>query len=161
MVFYIITGILLYLFLSHLLSYSILKRRILTRQRWGINICCGKTDGGGVNADIVKHKDVPNFIFIKDIYGLPFRGQQFDTVLSSHTIEHVEDPDMFFRELKRIGKEVSIVIPPLWDISAALNFFEHKFIFLTFKKEHTSLPPCVKLPLASFIHRNFGQRIKA
>jgi SAM-dependent methyltransferase len=160
-IFFIIAGILLYLFLSHLLSYSLLKKRILTRQRWGINICCGRTDGGGVNADIVKHKDVSNFVLIKDVYNLPFRDHQFETVLSSHTIEHVDSPAKFYQELKRIGKRVSIVIPPLWDITAALNVFEHKFIFLTFKKEHTRLPLYIKLPLASFVHKNFGQRIKA
>ena len=157
----IVIVILLYLFLSHLLSYSILKKRILTRQEWGINICCGNTDGGGINADIIKHKNVPNFVLIKNIYNLPFGDQQFETVLSSHTIEHVEDPEKFFRELKRIGKKVLIVIPPLWDVTAALNVFEHKFIFLSFKKEHTHLPPFIKLPLASFIHKNFGQRLKA
>jgi ubiquinone/menaquinone biosynthesis C-methylase UbiE len=143
------------------LSYSFLKKRILKRQGWGINICCGKTDGGGINADIIRHKYVPNFILIKDIYNLPFRDQQFETVLSSHTIEHVDHPEKFYRELKRIGKKVSIVIPPLWDITAALNVLEHKFIFLSFKKEHAHLPPFKKLPLASFIHKKFGQHIKA
>lgn len=161
MIFYILAGILLYFYLSHLLSYSLLKKKILKRQKWGINICSGKTDGGGINVDIVKHANIPNFVLIKDIYNLPFRDQQFDTVLCSHTIEHVENPEKFFRELKRIGKKVSIVIPPLWDITAALNVFEHKFIFLSFKKEHTKLLPFIRLPLASFIQKHFGQKIKA
>ena len=161
MIFYILAGILLYFYLSNSLSYSFLKKRILKRQKWGVNICCGKTDGGGINVDIVKHADIPNFVLIRDIYNLPFRDQQFDTVLCSHTIEHVENPEKFFRELKRIGKKVSIVIPPLWDITAALNVFEHKFIFLSFKKEHTKLPSFIRLPLASFIQKHFGQKIKA
>lgn len=161
MIFYILAGILLYFYLSNSLSYSFLKKRILKRQKWGVNICCGKTDGGGINVDIVKHADIPNFVLIRDIYNLPFRDQQFDTVLCSHTIEHVENPEKFFRELKRIGKKLSIVIPPLWDITAALNVFEHKFIFLSFKKEHTKLPPFIRLPLASFIQKHFGQKIKA
>lgn len=161
MVFIMIAGILLYFYLAHLLSYSILKKKILKRHKWGINICCGKTDGGGINVDIVKHGDVPNFVLVKDIYNLPFKDQQFDTVLCSHTIEHVEHPEKFFRELKRIGKKVSIVIPPLWDITAALNIFEHKFIFLSLKKEHTQLPAFLKLPLASFMHKHFGQKIRA
>lgn len=161
MIFYILAGILLYFYLSNSLSYSFLKKRILKRQKWGVNICCGKTDGGGINVDIVKHADIPNFVLIRDIYNLPFRDQQFDTVLCSHTIEHVENPEKFFRELKRIAKKLSIVIPPLWDITAALNVFEHKFIFLSFKKEHTKLPPFIRLPLASFIQKHFGQKIKA
>lgn len=161
MAIYIIGGTILYFYLSHLLSYSILKKKILKRQKWGINICCGRTDGGGINVDIVKHADIPNFVLVKDIYNLPFRDKQFDTVLCSHTIEHVENPVKFFRELKRIGEKVSIVIPPLWDITAALNIFEHKFIFLSLKKVHTQLPPFVKLPLASFLHKRFRQKIKA
>lgn len=161
MIVYVIAGVLIYFYLSHLLSYSILRKKILKRQKWDINICCGKTDGGGVNVDISKHADVPHFVLIKDIYNLPFRDRQFDAVLCSHTMEHVENPERFFRELKRIGKKVTIVLPPLWDITAALNILEHKYIFLCLKKEHTKLPPYVRLPLASYLHKRFGQKIKA
>lgn len=164
MLFYLIAilgALIIYLYLAHLLSYSILKKRILKRKKWGANICCGKTDGGGLNIDIVKHADVPNFILVKDIYNLPFRDKQFDTILSSHTMEHVDEPEKFFKELRRIGKNVSIVIPPLWDITAALDVFEHRHIFLSFKKEHMKLPPYRKLPIAYFIQEHFGQKIKA
>lgn len=40
--------------LLHILSYIGLKRRNLNRQTWDLNICSGKTDGGGVNADICR-----------------------------------------------------------------------------------------------------------
>ncbi|RMH69030.1 MAG: class I SAM-dependent methyltransferase [Bacteroidetes bacterium] len=143
------------------LSYTVLKRRILNRQRWGLNICCGKTDGGGVNADIVQHGPLPRFVLIDDIYHLPFANQQFDTVLCSHTMEHVDDPDRFLAELRRVGREVTIVLPPLWDVSAALNVLEHKWIFLTLKKEHRSLPPRIRMPLADWLQQRYGQRIHA
>jgi ubiquinone/menaquinone biosynthesis C-methylase UbiE len=94
---------------------------------------------------------------IKDIYKLPFETGQFDTVLCSHTIEHVDYPGRFFKELQRIGKKVTIVIPPLYDATAALNIFEHKYIFLSFKKMHHRLPKHAKLPLASFIQKRIGQ----
>ena len=143
------------------LSYSLLKRRILRDGApWGLNICCGKTDGGGVNADIVKHRDVPNFVLV-DIYNLPFADFEFDTVLCSHTVEHVEDPTRFFAELSRVGRRVTIVVPPLWDLSAALNLLEHRWLFLTLKKEHHSLPRHVPLPGARTLQRWFGQRIHA
>jgi len=157
----IAAGFILYGMLSHYISYTVLKNRILKRQKWDLNICCGNTDGGGINADIVRHKDVPNFRLVKDIYNLPFDTGQFDNVLCSHTIEHVDNPERFFSELKRVGKEVTIVIPPLYDITAALNFFEHKTLFFSFKKEHRRLPGHVRLPLAAFIHKHFGQNIEA
>ena len=146
--------------LTHVLSYSIIKGRILRQQTWDLNICCGKTDGGGINADIVAHSKLPMMVLV-DIHHLPFRDGQFNTVLCSHTMEHVAHPDKFFRELSRVGDDVTIVIPPLWDVSAALNVFEHRWIFLSFKKTHKSLPPYVELPLASAVQRYLGQRIHA
>jgi hypothetical protein len=142
-------------------SYSIMKTRIMGNRKWGLNICCGKTDGGGINADIVRHADVPNFMQVKNIYKLPFEDKQFDTVLCSHTIEHVDNPERFFGELKRVGNEVTLILPPLWDISAAFNILEHRHIFLTFKKEHKTLPKYIAMPMANFVHRNMGQRIPA
>jgi SAM-dependent methyltransferase len=144
------------------LSYSILKRRILrSRPAWGLNICCGKTDGGGVNADIVKHSDVPRFVQVNDIYNLPFVDGEFETVLCSHTIEHVDDPAGFFLELKRVGRDVTLVVPPLWDLSAALNLLEHRWLFLTLRKRHESIPRYVPLPGARTVQRWLGQRIHA
>lgn len=143
------------------LSYKVLKRRILRRQKWDLNICCGKTDGGGINADIVSHVHVPKFVQIGDIYNLPFRDKQFRSVLCSHTLEHVDDPIRFFAELRRVGHEVTVVIPPLWDISAVLNVFEHCWIFLSLKKEHRRLPPFIRLPLARTIQKFLGQKIHA
>lgn len=143
--------------LAHFISYRVLKNRILKRQKWDLNICCGHTDGGGVNVDIVEQKNIPKFKQVEDIYHLPFKSGQFENVLCSHTIEHVDDPVKFFNELKRVGKHVTIVIPPLYDLSAAINAFEHKHVFLSFKKEHTQLPRYTRLPFAASIQRRLGQ----
>lgn len=147
-------------FFNHL-SYAVLKPRIVRRHRWGLNICCGKTDGGGINADIVKHEDVPNFVEIDDVYRLPFADKQFATVLCSHTAEHVDDPDELQRELNRVGQKVVYILPPLWDLSAVFNVFEHQWVFLTFRKEHTHLPARIRLPLSRRIQKAWGQRITA
>jgi hypothetical protein len=155
-------GAVLVLQLLNYLSYGVLKNRILrSRAAWDLNICCGKTDGGGVNADIVKHTDVPNFILVDDIYSLPFADGHFETVLCSHTIEHVDYPQRFFLELSRVGREVTLVVPPLWDLSAALNVLEHRWVFLTLRKRHTAVPRHVPLPGARTIQRLLGQRIHA
>jgi SAM-dependent methyltransferase len=149
------------LYLANQISYGFLKRRILTSRKWDLNICCGHTDGGGVNADIVRHNGVANFVKIEDVYNLPFQDGQFKTVLCSHTIEHVDDPERFYEELQRVGDEVVIVVPPLWDLSAVFNLLEHRSIFLTVRKKHHSLPRFVDLPLARTLQERFGQRIHA
>jgi ubiquinone/menaquinone biosynthesis C-methylase UbiE len=136
------------------------KRRILEKKKWDLNICCGKTDGGGINADIVPHIKVPRMAMV-DIYNLPFKNNQFDTVLCSHTIEHTHDPERFYDELRRVGRDVTLVIPPLWDISAVVNLLEHRWIFLSWKKEHKTLPKFIKLPLARTIQNRLGQKVSA
>jgi len=158
---WIVVAFIAYTFVANVLSYRILKNRILRRRRWDLNICCGRTDGGGINADIHRHEELPNFVLVKDVEKLPFRDGQFGHVLSSHTIEHVDSPRAFYRELQRVGESVTLVVPPLWDISAALNLFEHRHIFLTLRKVHTTLPAYVRLPGASWVQKRLGQRIHA
>jgi hypothetical protein len=148
------------LYLLHVISYRVLKNRIVNQRRWGLNICCGKTDAGGINADIVAHVHLPNLTIV-DVYHLPFGDGQFNTVLCSHTIEHVTDPVGFFEEMKRVGQDVTLVIPPLWDLSAVLNIFEHQWIFLSFRKMHKKLPVSIPLPLASAVQDFLGQRLHA
>lgn len=143
------------------LSYSYFKNRILASKKWDLNICCGKTDGGGVNADVIKHKELTNFVLIKDIYHLPFKDKQFKSVLCSHTIEHVERPKEFFRELKRVGEDVTLVTPPLWDLWAVLNFVVHRWLVLSFRKVHETLPPMIPYPLGLLYDKIFGQLISA
>ncbi|MEL6301416.1 MAG: methyltransferase domain-containing protein [Pseudomonadota bacterium] len=145
----------------HWYSYQHLKQSIVGRQSWGLNICCGKVDGGGVNADIMQHSDVPNFVQITNIYKLPFEDGAFETVLCSHTAEHIDDPDRFDAELRRVGKKVTYVLPPVWDLAAALNVLEHRWIFLSARKIHDRLPPRVPLPFARRIQARLGQKIAA
>ncbi len=142
------------------LSYGVLKRRILHRRRWDLNICSGKTDGGGINADITRYTDIPNLVLV-DVYHLPFRAGQFPTILSSHTVEHVDDPLAFYAELIRVGRDVTLVIPPLWDIGGVINVLEHRWIFLSLRKQHKTLPPHVPLPFARSVQGLLGQRLHA
>ncbi len=161
MILFVVTLVVLCLFSLNYLSYSVMKEKIIGNRIWGLNISCGKTDGGGVNADIVQHDDLPNFMLVESIYNLPFSNQQFDTVLCSHTIEHVEDPERFFDELTRVGGDVTLIVPPLWDLAAVFNFWEHKWIYLTFKKEHKKLPMRIPVPFSKFYQQRVMQHIKA
>ena len=145
----------------HWLSYSYVKRRIIGERRWDLNICCGRTDGGGVNADIVEYGTINNFRKVADVRALPFGDGEFEWVLSSHTVEHLDEPAAFDRELRRVGKHVVYIVPPLWDVAAVLNVWEHKWVFLTLRKRHERLPRHIRLPLARTVQRLLGQRIKA
>ncbi len=148
------------LWLLNALSYGVLKERILQEKSWDLNVCCGRSDGGGVNADIVQHTDLPKMVLV-DICRLPFGERKFESVLCSHTMEHVPDPRGFYRELRRVGKDVTIVLPPLWDLGAVFNISEHRWIFLTFRKRHSSLPPYIRLPFSRRYRKRFGQKIRA
>ncbi len=151
-----------WLFFANFWSYRVLGGRIRNRrEKWDLNICCGKTDGGGVNVDIVKHAEVPNYVQVDDVYHLPFPTNHFRHCLCSHTLEHVEDPQAFFDELSRVSEEVTLVLPPLWDLSASLNIFEHRSLFLTFRKEHKAIPRYIRLPFAAGVQRRIGQKIRA
>ena len=148
-----------YMYLAHILDYKILKNKYLGEKKWDLNISCGYTNIAKINADIIE-RDVPNFMLIKDIYNLPFKNKQFENVVSSHTIEHVDDPDKFFNELSRVSKNVTLLLPPLWDIAAVCWVLEHKWLFLTLRSKHVNkLPGKIKMPYC-FIHKILGQRIK-
>ena len=158
-----ITGFIFYIisYFLNWISYKYLKNKIINRQSWDLNICCGHTDGGGVNADIVKHSELPNFVLLEDIYDLPFKDKQFEHVLCSHTIEHVDHPLKFHEELQRVGEKITYLVPPIWDITAAFNFFEHKWLFLTCNTKFSTPPKHIKLPLAEKLQKRIGQTIKA
>lgn len=143
------------------LSYRVIKERTLRERRWDYNICCGVTDGGGVNADITRHAPVPRFELIEDVTALPHADGAFEQVLCSHTLEHVDDPRAMFAELRRVGRQVTILVPPLWDPFGALNPLEHRVIFLTLATRHVDrLPRYVPYRPARWLQALWGQRIR-
>jgi SAM-dependent methyltransferase len=151
--------LMLYIAAAHVADYKVLKRYHMNGRRYGLNISCGRTDGGGVNADVVQ-RDVPNFVRVGDVYNLPFHDGEFGTALCSHTLEHVEDPDRFYGELRRVSDEVVVFVPPVWDIMGLLAFREHKWQFLTLRTKHVnSLPRKVKLPYWG-LQKRFGQKLR-
>jgi hypothetical protein len=90
---------------------------------------------------------------INDIYNLLFKNGQLVSILCSHTIEHVDDPEQFDGELRRVDRKVHYIIPPLWDVGAAFNFLEHKWIFRTLKKDYKWLQHQMILPFVRFFDR--------
>lgn len=154
--------VVLLLWSANQISYRFIKNRVLRERRWDYNICCGVTDGGGINADIVQHAAVPNFERVSDVTRLRHADQAFDTVLCSHTLEHVDNPLAMFAELQRVGRRVTVLIPPLWDLAATLNPLEHRVIFLSFASRHENrLPRFVRFAPACWLQNLLGQRIDA
>lgn len=161
MILLTVTAAIILLYTLNCISYVFQKGSLLRRHVWDLNICCGATDGGGVNADVVRHANVRNFVLIEDINRLPFVDNVFASTLCSHTMEHVENPRAFSAELERVSRNVVYLVPPLWDVGAVLNVLEHKWIFLTLRTEHRTLPPHVRLPFAALVQNYLGQTIKA
>jgi len=57
------------------------------------------------------HADVPNLL-LADPARLPFKDQSFGRVVCSHAMEHIHDPEALMEELDRVGREVTLIVPP-------------------------------------------------
>lgn len=150
------------LWFGNFLSYRLIKDRVLRERSWDYNICCGTTDGGGINADIVQHGSVKRFELVEDVTTLAHATRAFDHVLCSHTLEHVDEPQAMFEELRRVGRHVTVLVPPLWDLAGALNPFEHRVVFLTLRSRHEDrLPRFIRYAPGRWVQRIWGQRVRA
>ena len=86
-------------------------------KNWKIlDIGCGYTANPNANyiADVQDfskfYKNKKKFIKITDKI-LPFKDNEFDFVIASHVIEHVEDFEFFIKELERISNKGYIELP--------------------------------------------------
>lgn len=70
-------------------------------------------------------------------------------------------PQRSDRELRRVGREVVYIIPPIWDMAASLDIREHKRLFFSLRKVHMVLPPRIPLPFARKLRARVGQKITA
>jgi ubiquinone/menaquinone biosynthesis C-methylase UbiE len=67
-----------------------------------------------------------NFVKIND-KELPFKDKEFDFVICSHVIEHVEDFEFFVKELERISSKGYIELPTR--LGDNIVFENNKIIF--------------------------------
>tara|TARA_B100000029_G_scaffold247002_1_gene243924 strand:- start:423 stop:1037 length:615 start_codon:yes stop_codon:yes gene_type:complete len=97
-------------------SIDFVNKLLKNNKSWKIlDIGCGYSanEYATVIADV---KDLSNFYkgknFIKiNEKKLPFGDKEFDFVISSHVIEHVDDFEFFIKELERISKKGYIELP--------------------------------------------------
>ena len=97
--------------------------------------------------DLKDHYKEKSFVRITE-KKLPFKDQEFDFVIASHVVEHVEDVTFFLNELSRISKKGYIEVPTrlednlvfenkkahLWhlvfdDVNRQLNIYKKKQYF--------------------------------
>ena len=72
------------------------------------------TVGVDIRDNVLGKYDVDEFLIMDCDQKLDFKGDSFDMVFSDHTIEHLEEPLKFYRELQRIGKEFVLILTPHW-----------------------------------------------
>ena len=94
-----------------------------------------------VGVDFSEHtewKSLEKIEFLKhDIFNLPFEDGRFDTVISTHTLEHVLDIPAAVRELRRICVQRLIVVVPreresIWSFNPHFHYFPYEHSFLKF-----------------------------
>lgn len=107
-----------------------------------LDVGCGLKPCGDVNCDLftnnVNIQSVSNFVKCSAM-NLPFTDQCFETVFSSHVIEHVPDPFLMFKELMRVSSKELLIRCPHKDGSGAhvpghLSFFDFDWFLNEAKK---------------------------
>ncbi len=99
-------------------SKKFIDKQIEQNQNWKIlDIGCGFTAHKNANV-ICDIQDLSSFYndrkFVKlENKILPFKDKEFDFVITSHVIEHVEDVSFFIKELQRISSKGYIELPTI------------------------------------------------
>ena len=133
-----------------------------------LDIGCGYSahKNATVIADIQDFTDFykkREFIKIKE-KNLPFKDKEFDFVISSHVIEHVEDVEFFIKELERISSKGYIELPSrLGDNLVFENVNDHIWWFnfddvnnrLVASKKNQLIDPFITVSTS----RNFFEKI--
>ena len=81
--------------------------------------------------DALKTCENPHFIH-GNIEKLPFEDKSFDTVLCTHTLEHLLNPEKTINEIRRVSKKKIIIVVPRqreykYTFDLHINFFPYIF----------------------------------
>ena len=99
-------------------SKKYIENLIKQNPNWKVlDIGCGYTAHKYANV-ICDIQDLSNFYSDKQFVQLhdkklPFKDNEFDFIIASHVIEHVEDVDFFIQELQRISSKGYIELPTI------------------------------------------------
>ena len=137
-----------------------------------LDIGCGYTPNKYAT-EIADQQDLSNFYkgrkFIKiDEKVLPFQDKEFDFVIASHVIEHVQDFEFFLKELERISSKGYIELPSrLGDNLVFENIKDHIwwFAYDDLKKElvvslkNQIIEPFLSVATAKVLEKNFRESL--
>jgi len=130
-------------------SKKFIEQKLSLNQNWKIlDIGCGYGANKYANVisdvqDLSEHYKGKNFVRIKE-KKLPFVDKEFDFVIASHVLEHVDDIKFFISELERISSSGYIEVPTILEDNLVfenktdhlwhMNFDDDKNILLISKK---------------------------
>jgi len=116
-------------------SIKTINQKLKDNPNWNVlDIGCGFTANKYANIvadaqDLSSFYKDKNFIKIKE-KKLPFNDKEFDFVITSHVIEHVEDFQFFIKEIERISKQGYVELPSrLGDNLVVENLKDHIWWF--------------------------------
>jgi len=155
------------------ISIKHLNKVIKENPKWKIlDIGCGYRahPSASVIADV---QDLSNYYkekkFIKiNEKKLPFKDKEFDFVIASHVIEHVEDFEFFIKELERISSKGYIELPTrLGDNLVFENKTDHIWWFiyddinnkLLASKKNQIIEPFITVSIAKLFEKVFRESL--
>ena len=154
-------------------SKQFIDNQIIQNPNWKVlDIGCGFTahEKASVVCDV---QDLSNFYkdkkFVKlNDKKLPFSDKEFDFVIASHVIEHVEDISFFIKELERVSSKGYIELPtPLEDNLVFENKNDHIWHLefndienkLLIKKRIQFIEPLITVSTAKKLAKFFKQSL--
>ena len=154
-------------------SINTINLKLKNNPNWNVlDIGCGYT--ANKNAKIVADtQDLSNFYKDKKFIRitekkLPFRDNEFDFVITSHVIEHVNDFQFFIKEIERISKQGYIELPTrLGDNLVIENLKDHIWWFkydddlnlLIVSKKNQILEPFINVSTAKKLESIFRESL--
>ena len=150
-------------------TLNTINKKLEENPSWKIlDLGCGYT--ANKNATVVADvQDLSNFYkdkkFIKiEEKKLPFKDKEFDFVITSHVIEHVDDLDFFISEIERISNQGYIELPSkLGDNLVFENLTDHIWWFdyddekqvLLAEKKKQFIEPFITVSIAKKLEQLF------
>ena len=154
-------------------SINSINQKLKENSNWNIlDVGCGYT--ANKNADVIADiQDLSNFYkekkFVRILEKkLPFKDNEFDFVIASHVIEHVEDFQFFIKEIERISKQGYIELPTrLGDNLVIENLKDHLWWFkydddlnfLIASKKNQILEPFINVSTAKKLESIFRESL--
>ena len=144
-------------------SINIVNKNLKDNKNWKVlDIGCGfsANEYADVIADVQdlsKHYKEKKFVRITE-NKLPFKDKEFDFVISSHVIEHVENFEFFIKELERISSKGYIELPTRFADNLIFENKKDHIWWFVFDDEKNHLIACKKNQIIEpFINVSIGK----